>query len=171
MAPKWNYHDCKIWKFPKKCLKWILSEEELSYGLEGVYVKKCRQANLLPLSLRFNFNDLILFHKATYNHIPLDIPDYLSRFDGHSRLRSSHLDNLSYVTGLIPRSSSTQTLEKSFFYRTHTSWNNLPLNIREIESVSEFRSKVETHLWSTLLSKGDNCEMERGLTWLAVCSQ
>ena len=136
----------KFENFQKKCLKWILSEEELSYGLEGVYVKKCRQVNLLPLSLRFKMNDLILFHKAAYNHIPLDIPDYLSRFDGHSRLRSSHLDNLSFVTGLVPRSASTQTLEKSFFYRTHTSWNNLPLDIREIESVSEFRTKVEAHM-------------------------
>ena len=30
-------------------------------------------------------------------------------------------------------------------------WNSIPLEIRELGSISEFRSKVETHLWNLML--------------------
>ncbi len=138
--------------FQKKCIKWILCEEELSYGSHDIYIRKCRQTNILPLSQRFILNDLILFHKVVYNLIPIDIPNYLTFFDGHSRLRSCHLDKLSFVSSLIPNTSNSSKLEKSFFYRSHMIWNSVPLEIREIRSISEFRSKIETHLWNLILN-------------------
>ena len=51
--------------FQKKCLKWILSEQELSYSNED-YIRKCKQVNILPLFCRFNLNDMNLFHKIVY---------------------------------------------------------------------------------------------------------
>ncbi len=83
------------------------------------------------------------------------MPDYLAPFKGHSRLRSSHLDELSFVSSPIPNSCSTTNLEKSFFYRTHMVWNALPLELRSLESISEFRSKVEAHLWKDILKKDE----------------
>ena len=56
--------------FQKKCLKWILSEQELSYSNE-VYIRKCKQVNILPLFCRFNLNDTNLFHKFFYKTIPI----------------------------------------------------------------------------------------------------
>ena len=54
--------------FQKKCLKWILSEQELSYSNE-VHIRKCKQVNILPLFCRFNLNDMNLIHKIVYkNH-------------------------------------------------------------------------------------------------------
>ena len=78
-----------------------------------MYIQKCRQVNLLPLAKRFDLNDLILFHKVVYNLIPLDLPNYLSYFNGISRLRSCHLDHLSFVCNLQPKNSSTSHLAKS----------------------------------------------------------
>ena len=60
----------KFESFQKKCIKWILSEEEKSYSHE-VYVSKCKQVNIPPLSFRFNFNDMNLFHKIVYKTIPI----------------------------------------------------------------------------------------------------
>ncbi|MCP4460194.1 MAG: hypothetical protein GY816_19545, partial [Cytophagales bacterium] len=138
--------------FQKKCIKWILSEEEISYSSSVKYIRKCREANLLPISSRFNVNDLIFFHKIVYDLIPVTFPDYLTFFNGNSRLRSSHLDHLSLECSLLPRStSSSYKLEKSFFYRTHTAWNSLPLEIREITSTKLFKSSLETHEWKVLL--------------------
>ncbi len=38
-------------------------------------------------------------------------------------------------------------------------WNSIPLMIRKLGSTSEFRSKLEAHLWSLLLgSDGRNDE-------------
>ena len=142
-------------KFQKKCVKWILNEEELSYDSHEMYVRKCRQIGILPLSQRFVLNDLILFHKVVHRIIPTNVPSYLTLFTGHSRLRSSHLDELSYVSSIIPSSSNANKLEKSFFYRTHMIWNSVPLNIRKLGSISEFRSNLEAHLWSLLLGSDD----------------
>ncbi len=145
-------------QFQKKCIKWILNEEELSYESNDVYVRKCRQIGILPLSQRFVLNDLILFHKVVHRLVPIDIPNYLTLFTGHSRLRSSHLDELSYVSSIIPSSSNVNKLNKSFFYRTHIIWNSTPNEIHKLGSISEFRSKLEAHLWSLLLGCGGSGE-------------
>ena len=55
--------------FQKKRLKLILSEQELSYSNE-VYIRKCKQVNILTLFCRFNLNDMNLFHKIVYKTIP-----------------------------------------------------------------------------------------------------
>ena len=146
----------KFETFQKRCVKWILSEEYYSYNSFFVYLRKCRQVNLLPITKRFDLNDLILFHKTVYNLIPLKMPDYLSFFNGLSRLRSCHLDSLSFVSTLQPRNASNVSLNKSFFYRTHTLWNALPLEIRQIESSSAFKNEVIKHLWKLLLMDCDD---------------
>ena len=137
----------------KKCIKWILKEEEYSYHSVEMYNTKCKEANLLPMIHRFNLNDLVLFHKVFHRRIPVKMPPYLSLFTGN-QLRSSHLDNLCFVSSVLPRGSSTATLNKSFFYRTHNLWNRLPLEIRQIVSPIEFRREVIEHFWE--LVSNDN---------------
>ena len=95
---------------------------------------------------RFNLNDLILFHKIFHKRVPIKMPSYLSLFTGNN-LRSSHLDNLCFVSSVLPRGSSTAALNKSFFYRTHNLWNRLPLQIRQIISPFEFRRELIIHFW------------------------
>ncbi len=34
-------------------------------------------------------------------------------------------------------------------------WNSIPLEIRKLGSISQFRSNVETHLWNLTLRNGD----------------
>ena len=59
----------------KKCLKWVLCEEEMSYNNKDVYIRKCKQVNVLPMSKRFVLNNITLFHKIVYNLIPVKLPD------------------------------------------------------------------------------------------------
>ena len=139
--------------FQKKCIKWILGEEFMHYDSNEKYVLKCRQAKILPLEKRFDFNDLTLFFKVVNKLIPLQLPTYLKFFDGISRLRSCHLDSLCLVSELKPRINSTfscsknNVLNKSFFYRTHLLWNNLPFVLREVSSFSSFRINLLKFLW------------------------
>ena len=109
----------KFEKFQKKCIKWILSEQELSYSNE-VYLRKFKQVNILPLLYRFMFNDINLFHKVVYKIIPVTMPDYLTPYSGDSLLRSTHLDNLSFVSNIALTTTSISNLNKSFFFRSHT---------------------------------------------------
>ncbi len=145
----------KFEAFQKKCIKWILNEVSSSYFSYSEYIKKCREVDILPLAQKFDLNDLVLFHKIAYKLIPLELPEYLLIFDGKSRLRSTHQDRLSYVCTLQPKGMSTGLLDKSFFYRTHSMWNHIPLDIREITCNSLFKDKVTKHLWSNLLSFED----------------
>ena len=119
----------------------------MSYRCKHVYVQKCRQVGILPLGKRFILNDVVLFHKIFNYLIPVEMPDYLSLFSGHSRLRSCHLDRLSYVSSVLPKGKSSNWLSRSFFYRAHISWNSLPLEIREIKCHDIFKREVRQHLW------------------------
>ena len=143
----------KFESFQKTCIKWILSEEHLSYQSYDTYIMKCKQVNILPLALKFDLNDLVLFHKIIHDIVPISLPPYLKLFEGQSRLRSTHLDELSYVSDLIPRGNSTVHLDKSFFYRTHSLWNALPYELREMEGVSVFKSNLVRHMWDSLVPK------------------
>ena len=145
----------KLESLQKRALKWILSEEGLSYTAE-TYIKKCKSVDILPLSQKFDLNDLVFFHKIVNSLVPVTLPSYLSFYDGISRLRSCHLDNLSLVSSITPRSSqsasrSNSPLSKSFFYRTHLLWNSLPFTLREIGSPSLFKSELTKHLWTSLM--------------------
>ena len=105
----------KFENFQKKCLKWILSEDERSYSHE-MYMRKCQQINILPLGHRFNFNDMIFFHKIVYKLTPVNLPYYLKPYNGNSRLRTTHLDSLPFVSSLATKSTSIHNLNKSFFF-------------------------------------------------------
>ena len=148
----------KLESLQKRAIKWILSEEAHSYPPD-LYIKKCKQVDILPLSQKFDLNDLIFFHKVVNNTIPVSLPDYLSFYQGGSRLRRCHLDSYSIVSSIIPRSSqnsysnaiSNNPLSKSFFYRTHVLWNSLPLEVRQLESSGSFKSEVTKHLWKSIL--------------------
>ena len=148
----------KLEGLQKRCIKWILSEENIRYNSHVVYIMKCRQVNLLSLAKRFDLNDLILFHKIIYNLIPLNLPNYLSFFNGNSRLRSCHLDTLSIVSSLQAKSLNTNCLKKSFFYRTHTEWNALPLDIRKVESPSAFKAEVNKYFWEHIIHEYEDDE-------------
>ena len=125
------------------------------------YTYKCKAIDILPLSKKFDLNDLLFFHKIVNNLVPVSLPSYLSFYEGGSRLRRCHLDSLSIICSLIPRSSqasarSNSPLSKSFFYRTHLLWNTLPFDLRKISSPSLFKSDLIKFLWNSLLVKEDN---------------
>ena len=110
----------KFENFQKKCIKWILCEDELSYHSKYTYHIKCRQVDILPLSYRFRVNDMILFHQIVYRLIPVPMSGYLTQYNGNTRLRTTHLDDLSYVSSLVHGTSSITNLNMSFFFRTHS---------------------------------------------------
>ena len=162
-SPVWRpIHDTTINKLEslqKRCIKWILSDEFLSYGCSEVYVGKCSQVRILPLSKRFDFNDFILLFKIIHDLVPLKLPPYLKFYEGNSRLRTCHLDRLSLVSSIKPKclviseSNKNSALYKSFFYRAHLSWNLIPLDVRECQTLSVFKTKILQYLWKSTLDE------------------
>ena len=70
-------HDCKFEALQKRAKKWINCEEAYSYSDE-VYAIRCRQANILPLQLHFELNDLVFLYEIIYELIPVSVPAYTS---------------------------------------------------------------------------------------------
>ena len=141
----------------KRAIKWILSEEYLSYSYSQ-YIQKCRQLNIIPMSDRFDFLDLIFFYKIIKGLIPVELPPYITQYVGVSRLRSSHMDHLCYVSSITPRSANN-AFGRSFFYRTLNRWNHIPLCIREIDNINEFKSSLLKHMWKVILSNIDDSDV------------
>ena len=145
----------------KRAIKWILHEEYMSYS-PSTYIQKCRQLKIMPIEDRFDFLDLIFFFKIVKQHIPVILPSYLQPYQGHSRLRNSHMDSLCFVSSISPRASSN-AFAKNFFYRTHTKWNHIPLDIREIESITDFKSKLSTYMWGKIIPMDSDSELDHSI--------
>ena len=140
----------------KQAIKWINCEEAYSYT-DDVYAIRCKQANILPLQLHFELNDLLFFYKIVSNLIPVALPSYISPYTGDSRLRNAHMDNISFVFNnntSIPLDSvhSNSKFFKSYFYRTLHIWNKLPIHIRQICTLVKFKVEVKNFFWNQLLS-------------------
>ena len=156
--PSSNSSICKLESIQKRGVKWILDDLSVSYGANyHLYLVHCRQLNILPIKFRFDFNDLKMFHSIVHGFSCVKLPEYIIPFQG-SRLRTCHLDSKSFVSTIQPRrtgrnfdSACRGTLFKSFFYRTHLLWNDLPLSLREIIRPSKFKEKLLDHIWSNSL--------------------
>ena len=44
------------------------------------------------------------------------LPDYLTLYSGDSRLRSTHLDNLSFVSNTVSTTTSISNLKNPYFF-------------------------------------------------------
>ena len=72
------------------------------------------------------------------------------------------MDSLCFVSSISPRASSN-AFAKNFFFRTHTKWNHIPLSIREIESVTEFKNKLSTFMWEKIAPGDLDSDLELSL--------
>ena len=84
-------------------------------------------------------------------------------------MRFTHLDHLCIITETVPaglyNATSKRGFANSYFYRTHLSWNRLPLCLREIISPSKFKIKLLELIWKdfvTLEHDSDNDNHDSG---------
>ena len=60
------------------------------------------------------------------------------------------MDRLCYISTITPRSVNN-ALGRSFFYRTITKWNHVPLLIRDLNDIGEFKASLIKHMWKRIL--------------------
>ena len=109
------------------------------------------------MSYRFILTDLVLLHQVINGLVPLSLPSFLSFYSGKSRLRFCRLDTMSLVSSIVPstkasQATSSNAFAKSFFYRSHLLWNDLPLDIRQISSPLAFKTRVKKYLWTKIIT-------------------
>ena len=143
-APKLQSELDKFEKVQKRALKWILRQEYYSYSNIATYYSKCKEANLLPLSKHFELNNLKFFHKILIQLINIQLPPYMQRYNGQSRLRNSRLDSRCYVYTPEIYGVMHSPLYKTFFYKVIHQWKNLLLDIRNTECHTTFKRLAKT---------------------------
>ena len=139
----------------RRAIKWINGESFTSYSDE-VFASKQKELNILPIKLKFIYNDLVLFYKVVNNLIPVKLPDYITvcqpeglRYTRRNAQIHDMIDVSTYKSGIVPCSND---LRHSFFYRSMIRWNDLPVAVRQSESIYGFKSNLTKHLWTLMLT-------------------
>ena len=164
-------HCCQIWApqdkksldaitaLQKRAVKWILKEQHMSYTDETFLIKQ-KNLDVLPVKNKFLFSDLVLFYKITNKLVNINLPNYVIKVEPHmieqvtrdNESSAKGIDNFKYKCCIKPRVNS---FKHSYFYRTVTQWNLLPLKLRTLESIDTFESELKEHMWLILGLKAD----------------
>ncbi len=94
----------------------------------------------LSIKHRIDFEILLITYKALIGLAP----QYLSELLSHSS-PPRPLQNSGHL--IIPRISKQTEGGRSFFYLAPKLWNNLPNNVREADTLCQFKSRLKTHLF------------------------
>ena len=151
-SPQYVSHLSKFENVQRRAVKWINGVPFCSYSDEK-YAEELRKLKILPMKLKFLSNDLILFYKIVNQMVPIELPSCIvimrptegSRLTRQSAAVLDETDVTRYSFLTVP---TTDTLNKSFFFRTVRNWNSIPVSVRQINSFSLFKSALMNYLWS-----------------------
>ena len=135
----------------KRGVKWIFGELFASYSDE-IFFQKQKELKILPMKLKFIFNDLVMFYKIVNELVPISLPSYITVCvpdDVRYTRRNAAIHNLSdsstFQCSVTP---NCDAFRYSFFYRTVRRWNILPVSIRDSTSLTSMKTSLTTFLWS-----------------------
>lgn len=97
----------------------------------------------LPIKFRVDFKLLVLTFQALKGDAPEYLTDLLVPYSNSRTLRSSGQGLL-----VVPRTKRKRKGDCAFAVRAPLLWNNLPLEIRLVESLSLFKKRLKTHLYT-----------------------
>ena len=109
--------------------------------------------DILPVKLKFIYNDLIPFYRIINGLVPISLPPYISACipgDVRYTRRNAPIHDLSdYTTFNCSVTPNCDTFRNSFYYRTMKRWNTLPISVRQAATVSIMKSALTDFLWSS----------------------
>jgi len=99
----------------------------------------------LPIRKRINFKIATLTYRAVHHHQPAYLSSLLSDYKPGRSLRSSN-------QGLLTKPTSRTAIgAKRFASAAPDVWNILPQSVRAAETISCFKSRLKTHLFTAIL--------------------
>ncbi|XP_053337496.1 uncharacterized protein LOC128509691, partial [Clarias gariepinus] len=98
----------------------------------------------LPVKFRIDFK--ILLYKALNGLVPQYLSELLVSYNPPRLLRSKDAGCLS-----VPRIIKTTAGGRAFSYKAPKLWNSLPNSVRDSDTVSVFKSRLKTYLFSQVL--------------------
>ena len=163
----------KVESIQRRAVKWILGEYDHHYN-DLEYLSRLRDLDLLPMESKFDYTDLVMFHNIYHNRSTVEMPSYITPIttNDRGRLRANirQPDRLNQPESSVLSSLSQRRINRhdtfslkstveaksrafrgSFFFRTHTKWNDLPSGLKGETESKVFQSMLKAHLWDILL--------------------
>nr|XP_055049551.1 uncharacterized protein LOC129435072 [Misgurnus anguillicaudatus] len=97
----------------------------------------------LPVKYRIQFKISLITYKALNGLAPSYLRELLSEYNPSRTLRSQNSGLL-----IIPRLSKVSKSGRSFSYLAPKLWNDLPTDVRESDTVDNFKSRLKTFLFN-----------------------
>lgn len=129
------------------CVRFIYNVNDMSEDLLPYYKK----AHILPVDERIFFKVCLLSYKVVYGMSPdylqeLVEMDFPSDHDKRTRARPAD-DNLLMK---LPKMDRLKASSRRFTNYAPAAWNSLPLGIRAIDNVSNFKRMLKNHLFDQM---------------------
>ncbi len=97
----------------------------------------------LPIKFRISYKILLLAYKALNDLAPAYLTNLLSHYNPTRSLRSQNSGLL-----VVPRIAKSTKGGRTFSYLAPKLWYSLPDNVRGSDTLSLFKSRLKTHLFS-----------------------
>ena len=120
------------------------------------YFEKQKLLNILPIKIKFDLNDLFMFHRIFHGLSVVKFPFYIVTYDrsnANERMFQRQTRQFNDSDRLKVRCTVTpkvNAFKNSFFHRTHTLWNDLPIELRSTEDPVLFKARLNLYLWEKL---------------------
>ena len=131
--------------------KWIDGRLFDHYS-DAKYREKPKEFNILPIKSKLIMTDLVLFYKIIHSLISIQLPE------GFCVTNASGVKNIRNTANIVNRSDITNircsirpkcdSFRNSFFIRTMNIWNKIPFDIRQVDKISLFKTKILKFLWT-----------------------
>ena len=99
----------------------------------------------LPVRVRADFKVLLLTYKSIHGLAPTYLAEMIQPYIPTRNLRSQDAGLL-----IVPRISKQTVGGRAFSHRAPLLWNDLPIKVRNANSVQTFKCLLKTHLYSTV---------------------
>ncbi|XP_062859981.1 uncharacterized protein LOC134322037, partial [Trichomycterus rosablanca] len=97
----------------------------------------------LPVKFRIDYKILLLTYKALHGLAPQYLSELINHYSPARPLRSQDAGLL-----IVPKIKKITAGGRAFSYKAPQLWNNLPASIRDSDTVSMFKSRLKTYLFS-----------------------
>ena len=104
-----------------------------------------RKLHWLPAAYRVKFKILLLAFRCLHGSAPRYLQKLLHRFVPTRNMRSNFSRQ---GTLIVPRFKKRKYGSRAFSRIAPALWNQLPIHIRQINSVKEFKSSLKTHYFN-----------------------
>ena len=112
---------------------------KLIVGSKLSYSDRSLKTDLMSLSSRRIYLDLLFLFKCLHGQYDLDVSGYLQFYELEHE--SYNLRNAELMFESIY--ARTDTFKYSFFPRVVLSWNKLPISVKKSDSVSKFKQELK----------------------------